>query len=178
MTNSCGASHVSAIALCAENVQMNKKQFTCSGHPQFGMRQLCRRISATKYLWCPVWLVVGEGGRRRSRIFLGSQRRLHRGNNAWLCPGGDQESSVHRWRVGAIQIGERTSRHRGKTFYLLRLCLCSFFVWAVISLTNFLSFKMILGTSLVVQWLRLCSQLINGAYVWSLVRELDLTCYN
>ena len=105
-------------------------------------------------------LACGWGGwKKRSHVFLGCQRRLHRGSNTWLCPGGEQESVVYRWRVGVIQIEGGAGGHRGKTFYfrIFAGAFFFFFVWTVTSLTNSLSFKMNLGTSLVVQWLSLCT---------------------
>ena len=73
-------------------------------------------------------LACGWGGwKKRSHIFLGCQRRLHRGNNTWLCLGGDQKSAVYRWRIGVIQIDGEAGGHRGKTFYFCIFACALFF---------------------------------------------------
>lgn len=63
--------------LCAGNAQTNKNCFPCSGHPQFGIRQIRKRVSAARYLRCHARFVARFVAREGAALtdFRGSQRK-------------------------------------------------------------------------------------------------------
>lgn len=98
MTNICGAGYVRGTVLCAGNIQMNKQEF-CTGHSQFGMGQICKRVSVSEYPGCHALVVDGGGGRR---VFLAITESHTEEATLKLSHKNDQKLAVHRWRAGAI----------------------------------------------------------------------------